>query len=89
MTDNIVREENTRSRLLDFIERIEKNEEEKTQVNEIIKSIYAEAKSIGFDTKILRKVVRRRKIETEKRYEEDKLLDFYECTIENLNDMME
>lgn len=87
--DNIVAGDNTRSRLIEFVERIEKNEEEKAQVSDVIKSIYAEAKSVGFDVKILRKVINRRKIEAEKRREEDELLDLYECTIENLNEMME
>jgi uncharacterized protein (UPF0335 family) len=68
---------------------IEKNEEEKAQVSDVIKSIYAEAKSVGFDEKILRKVVNRRKMEAYKRREEDELLDLYECTIKNINDMME
>ena len=87
--ENIVAGDNTRSRLIEFVERIEKNEEEKAQVADVIKSVYAEAKSLGFDVKVLRKVIQRRKMEAEKRREEDELLDLYECTIENLNEMME
>lgn len=76
-------------RLKAFIERIERLEEEKSGLAEDIKDIYAEAKAVGFDTKIIRKVVRRRKMDKEKRQEEDELLDLYEVSIENINDMME
>lgn len=76
-------------RLKAFIERIERLEEEKSGLAEDIKDIYAEAKAVGFDTKIIRKVVRRRKMDKEKVREEDELLDLYECSIENLNSMME
>lgn len=76
-------------RLNSFIERIERLEEEKKGISEDIKEVYAEAKGVGFDTKIIRKVVNRRKIEKEKLREEDELLDLYECSIANLNSMME
>lgn len=76
-------------RLNSFIERIERLEEEKKATADDIKEIYAEAKGVGFDTKIIRKVVNRRKIEKEKLREEDELLDLYEHSISSLNEMME
>ena len=60
-----------------IIERIERLEEDKAAVAADLKEVYAEAKGNGFDTKILRKVVRFRKQDTAKRQEEEALLDLY------------
>ena len=60
-----------------IIERVERLEEEKKEVAEQIKEVYAEAKANGFDAKILRKVVSLRKKPTEERQEEEALLDLY------------
>ena len=68
-------------RLKAFIERIERLEEEKTALMEDIKEIYAEAKSTGFDTKTIRKVVALRKMDAEKRREAEDLLDIYKAAI--------
>ena len=48
-------------RLKGFIERIERLEEEKKALANDIKEVYAEAKGTGFDTKIMRQVIRLRK----------------------------
>ncbi len=64
-------------RLVSFIERIERMEEEKTAVMEDIKEIYGEAKATGFDVKIVRKIVKLRSMDTEKRHEEEELLNIY------------
>lgn len=76
-------------RLKSFVERIERLEEEKSHIAEDIKEVYSEAKGIGFDAKIIRKVVSRRKMEAEKRREEDELLELYETKVNSLQDMME
>jgi uncharacterized protein (UPF0335 family) len=68
-------------RLKAFIERIERLEEEKTALAEDLKEVYAEAKAVGFDTKTMRKVVRLRKMETDKRREEEELLELYKSAI--------
>jgi uncharacterized protein (UPF0335 family) len=60
-----------------MVERIERLEEEKREVAEQIKEVYAEAKANGFDTKTLRKVVAMRKKPAEERQEEEALLDLY------------
>jgi len=65
------------SQLRSVIERIERLEEEKREVAEQIKEVYAEAKSNGFDAKILRKIVALRKKPTEERQEEEAILDLY------------
>ncbi len=68
-------------RLKAFIERVERLEEEKKALMEDIKEVYAEAKAVGFDTKIMRKIVSLRKMETEKRNEEEQLLELYKSAI--------
>ncbi len=68
-------------RLKAFIERIERLEEEKAALGEDVKDIYAESKAVGFDTKIIRKVIRLRKMDAEKRREEDELLELYKSAI--------
>ena len=63
--------------LKSVVERIERLEEEKKEVAEQIKEVYAEAKANGFDAKTLRKIVALRKKPTEEREEEEALLDLY------------
>jgi uncharacterized protein (UPF0335 family) len=60
-----------------IVERIERLEEEKSEVAGQIKEVYAEAKGNGFDAKTLRKIVSLRKKDTEERQEEEALLDLY------------
>lgn len=68
-------------RLKSFIERVERLEEEKAELAEDIKEVYAEAKAVGFDVKTIRKIIRLRKMDTEKRREEDELLELYKAAI--------
>ena len=63
--------------LKSIIERIERLEQEKSEIAEQIKEVFAEAKGNGFDVKILRKVIRIRKQDAAKRQEEDAILDLY------------
>jgi uncharacterized protein (UPF0335 family) len=63
--------------LKSLIERIERLEEEKAALTADIREIYAEAKGHGFDTKIIRQVIRMRKIETADRQEQEAILDLY------------
>ncbi|EHK78046.1 hypothetical protein SM0020_10220 [Sinorhizobium meliloti CCNWSX0020] len=60
-----------------FIERIERLEEEKKSIADDIKDVYGEAKSMGFDTKILRKVISIRKQDADERAEQEAILDTY------------
>jgi len=69
------------ARLKSVIERIEKLEEEKSAIASDIKDIYAEAKGTGFDVKTIRKIIRLRKMDVQKRREEDELLDLYKSAI--------
>ncbi len=60
-----------------FIERIERLEEEKRALAEDIKDVYAEAKGVGYDVKIMRKIVSLRRQDSHKRKEEEEILDIY------------
>lgn len=63
--------------LRSFIERIERQEEEKAAISEDIKEIYAEAKGNGFDTAILRQIIKIRKMDANERMEQEALLELY------------
>jgi uncharacterized protein (UPF0335 family) len=65
-------------RLRSFIERIERLEEERRTLQGDIKEVYAEAKGTGFDTKILRIIIRLRRMDKDDRDEQETLLDLYE-----------
>ena len=71
-------------KLKSLVERIERLEEDKAAVASDLKEVYAEAKGEGFDTKILRKVVRLRKADTAKRQEEEALIELYVAAIGGL-----
>ena len=71
-------------RLKTIIERIERLEEDKAAIMADLKEVYLEAKGEGFDTKILRKVVRMRKQDKAKRQEEEALIDLYLSAIGGL-----
>ena len=63
--------------LKSFVEHIERLEEEKKGIADDIRDVFAEAKSQGFDTKVMRQVIRLRKKDTAERQEEEALLDLY------------
>jgi uncharacterized protein (UPF0335 family) len=71
-------------KLKSLVERIERLEEDKAAVAADLKEVYAEAKGEGFDTGILRKVVRLRKQDSAKRQEEETLIDLYVSAIGGL-----
>ncbi len=60
-----------------IVERIERLEEEKKAIADDIKEVYAEAKGNGFDTKVLRQVIRIRKQDRAERLEQEATLDLY------------
>ncbi len=64
-------------RLKSFVERIERLEEEKRGLQEDIKEVYAEAKGTGFDTKIIRQIIRLRKMDKADRQEQEAILELY------------
>ncbi len=64
-----------------LIERIERLEEEKKGIADDIRDVYSEAKSRGYDAKIMRQIVRLRKMETHDRQEMDAILDTYRTAL--------
>lgn len=69
-------------RLRSFIERVERLEEEKAALTADIRDVYAEAKSAGFDVKIVRQIVKLRKMDTADRQEQEELLDLYKRALD-------
>lgn len=64
-----------------FFERIERLEDEKKGISDDIKDVYAEAKSQGYDAKIMRAVLRLRKMAPNERQEMEMLIDTYKLAI--------
>jgi uncharacterized protein (UPF0335 family) len=64
-----------------FIERIERLEEEKKGVADDVRDVYSEAKSQGYDAKIMRQIVRLRKMSNDDRAEMEALLDTYKSAL--------
>lgn len=67
--------------LRQFIERIERLEEEKAQLLADIREVYAEAKGHGLDPKIMRQVVKLRGMDNQERLEQDATLDLYRSAL--------
>ncbi len=63
--------------LRSFIDRIERLEAEKAGLTADTREVYAEAKGQGFDTKIMRQVIRLRKLDRADRQEQEAMLDLY------------
>ena len=64
-------------RLRQFIERVERLEEERRTLGADIREVYSEAKALGFEPKIMRQLVRLRRMETHELVEQEALLDTY------------
>ncbi|MEC9065757.1 DUF2312 domain-containing protein [Pelagerythrobacter marinus] len=73
--------EATDDRLRLLIERIERLEEEKKGIADDIRDVYAEAKAVGYDTKIMRQIVRLRKMTPDDRAEMEMVLDTYKAAL--------
>mgnify|MGYP001595233466 CR=1 FL=1 len=63
--------------LKQFVERIERLNEEKSNISDDIKEVFAEAKGTGFDVKTIREILKLRKLEENERDEQEYLLDTY------------
>jgi uncharacterized protein (UPF0335 family) len=68
-------------RLRLLIERIERLEEEKKGIGDDIKDVYNEAKATGYDSKIMRQIVRLRKMKPDDRREMESILDLYKSAL--------
>ena len=75
------------NQLASIVDRIEKLELEKADIADLIKDVYTEAKSNGFDVKILRKIIVQRKKTDEERKLEQGLIDIYMNALGMLADL--
>jgi uncharacterized protein (UPF0335 family) len=73
--------EPTDDRLRLLIERVERLEEEKKGIADDIRDVYAEAKAVGYDAKIMRQIVRLRKMQPDDRKEMEAILDLYKAAL--------
>jgi uncharacterized protein (UPF0335 family) len=64
-----------------FMERIERLDEEKKGLSDDIRDVFSEAKSQGYDTKIMRQILKLRKMEPHDRAEMEALLDVYKSAL--------
>lgn len=67
----------TGDRLRAFVERIERLEEEKKEVAEQIKEVFAELKGEGFDSTAIRAILKRRKQDPDDVAEQEAVIDLY------------
>lgn len=71
----------TDTRLLQYIERVERLTEEKKGIAEDIKDVFAEVKAAGYDVKITKKMIRIRKQTRDARMEEEALTETYKAAL--------
>ena len=71
----------TDDRLRLLIERVERLEEEKKGIADDIRDVYAESKAVGYDSKIMRQIVRLRKMKPDDRAEMEAILDLYKAAL--------
>ena len=79
MNDSLT--ETAREKLRLTVERIERLEEEKKGIADDIKDVYAEAKAVGYDAKIMRQIVRLRKMKPDDRSEQETILETYKAAL--------
>lgn len=68
-------------RLRQLIERVERLEEEKKGIADDIRDVYAEAKAVGYDAKIMRQIVKLRRMKPDDRAEMEAILDVYKSAL--------
>ena len=73
--------ETTDDRLRLLIERVERLEEEKKGIADDIRDVYGEGKAVGYDTKMMRQIVRLRKMKPDDRREMETILELYKAAL--------
>ena len=76
MAENIKTEE-----LMEFIERIEKLEQDKSDIQNDIREVYAKAKAVGYEPKIIRQIIKLRKMAEAERVQADAELETYRAAL--------
>ncbi len=79
----------TQAQLRQFIEQIERLEEEKKAIASDIRDKFAEAKALGFDVKAMRKIIQLRKKSAVERQEEEGVLEVYMHALGMLNELVD
>ena len=77
MMDDIAKTGVAAQELTQFVERVERLEEEKKAITDDVRDVYAEAKANGFDTRALRALVHLRKQDADERREHEAILETY------------
>jgi uncharacterized protein (UPF0335 family) len=68
-------------RLKQLVDKIERIEDEKREIGEQLKEVFAEAKSEGFDLKVLRQLLKLRRLKPHDRSEQEELLELYKAAV--------
>jgi uncharacterized protein (UPF0335 family) len=74
--------QDTKNLLKQIVSKLETLEEEKLAVQESIKEVLSEAKANGFDTKIIKTVMKLRKMDQSKLLEQEELIDLYKHALD-------
>ena len=74
----------TREKLRQYVARIERLEAEKAELASDIREVYAEMKTFGLDTKVMRKVIADRKMDAAEKAEIEALLDLYLAAVDGV-----
>ena len=69
-------------RLRSFVERIERLDDEKKALTDDMREVFSEAKGSGFDTRILRQIIKLRKMNADERGEMEAVLSLYKQALE-------
>ena len=77
-TSGDLKDSNAAAQLYSFVERLERLDEERQGLGDDMKEVREEAKGMGYDTKIIGIVMRRRKMDGATRLETDDMVDLYE-----------
>jgi uncharacterized protein (UPF0335 family) len=64
-----------------FIEKIERLEDEKSELMETVREVFSEAKAVGFDPKIMKQIIKIRRMKHEEAVEQEELLDVYRAAL--------
>lgn len=64
-----------------LIERVERLEEEKKGISDDIRDVYSEAKAVGYDTKVMKLIVKLRKMRPDDRREMDSITETYKAAL--------
>lgn len=80
MTDQTINS-NTAGQLRGFIERCERLDEQRAELLEDRREVLSEAKAMGFETKIINAIIRKRRKDPNELAEEEALMETYEAAL--------